>query len=82
MVNVFDCIKSALIEAKHRTKAQDDVDKAIDNLVQSVKTDGSVCCAIETLNNKIGYLMNEEFELGIMCGFQLAVQLIQPVNLG
>lgn len=81
MRKVFDCAITALIEAKCRTELQNEVDEAVDNLMQTVKAEKNACCAQDILGDKIGCLMNEEFELGVMCGFQLAVQMMQPLNL-
>ena len=84
MNNVFDCMMSALIESKKRTKAQDDVDYAIKNLkdlIDSGEDANQRDRALEILDDKIGDLMNDEFESGVIYGFQLAVRMMQPLDL-
>lgn len=81
MNNVFDCMVSALIESKKRTKAQDEVDFAIKDLIDSGEDANQSDRALEILCDKIGALMNDEFESGVIYGFQLAARMLQPLDL-
>jgi len=81
MASVFDCMVSALIQAQKRTELQNEVDKAVDNLIRVAKSGKDTADADEELNDKVGCLMNEQFELGIRCGIQLMMHAMGSIGL-